>query len=69
MVITMVELRNFDSEHLRILASQPPGMVVTFLGNDFRNISNKEVIALNQDPLGVQGYKRLSHLVPTKEKD
>ncbi|KAG7363639.1 alpha-galactosidase [Nitzschia inconspicua] len=38
------------------------------LGNDLRSvspevieiISNKEVIALNQDPLGVQGYKRWS---------
>jgi alpha-galactosidase len=38
------------------------------LGNDLRQmenstleiISNSEVIALNQDPLGVQGYKRTS---------
>jgi alpha-galactosidase len=41
------------------------------LGNDLRNVSpevieivsNKEVIALNQDLLGVQGYKRTSHAV------
>jgi alpha-galactosidase len=41
------------------------------LGNDLRNmspevleiISNKEVIALNQDPLGKQGYKRWSQSV------
>jgi alpha-galactosidase len=47
------------------------------LGNDLRNISpevieiisNKEVIALNQDPLGVQGYKRTSHSVVINDKD
>jgi alpha-galactosidase len=41
------------------------------LGNDLRNmpkdvldiITNEEVIALNQDPLGVQGYKRSSKVV------
>jgi alpha-galactosidase len=41
------------------------------LGNDLRNMStdvlniitNTEVIALNQDPLGVQGYKRSSKTV------
>jgi hypothetical protein len=46
------------------------------LGNDFRNISpevieilsNKEVIALNQDPLGVQGYKRLFELCSHERK-
>jgi alpha-galactosidase len=44
------------------------------LGNDLRNIppevleiiTNQEVIALNQDPLGVQGYKRWSQTVQSE---
>lgn len=47
------------------------------LGNDLRSvsqevidiISNQEVIALNQDPLGVQGYKRWSKSVRLSPED